>query len=139
MAAVTEVIPNFFDCFLGNSGKRLESAMLKCVEIKNAEGIVQELSDERMGEIPVRLFDEKEIVIFDSFSEKDYVIGCPPISFNFGRNGIQIICLPDTVEPDIGKSDIFLEQRRMAAPFGETMSENETVVGQANQVFGYVR
>jgi hypothetical protein len=44
------------------------------------------------------------------------------------------IRLTDEVERDVGQSDVFLEDRCVAAPLGEPMPENKAVVAVTLQV-----
>src|SRR5436190_1744796 len=43
----------------------------------------------------------------------------------------EVCTLPEQVEVDVGKAEVHLERRRMAAPFAEPLAENEGVVPEA--------
>src|SRR3982750_3143922 len=46
----------------------------------------------------------------------------------------QQTCLSDQVQGNIGKRQILFQHRSMPAPFGQTLSEDQRVVGDAQEI-----
>ena len=94
----------------------------------------QELPRDGLGEIAVRLLDQKAVAEIEHVAMKGERIGIAAFAFRLARNAEEMRRLPDEIEPDIGERQIDLQHRRMAAPFGQALAEDQRVVAQPERM-----
>ena len=97
-------------------------------------GSIQELSQDGHCEIAVRLLQQKQVLVvaFDP-AIGEIVLVMAAALYRAGI-GVERLRLADQVEPHIGQRHVLLHGRRMAAPFGQAMPQDQSVVGAAQRV-----
>jgi hypothetical protein len=100
----------------------------------NAERVEQKLSHDSDGKVSDRKLDDLKIPIVDRFTEISERVFVAPFAFRLSRKMQIEACLTDQIERDVGESNVFLENRRVPAPFRQAMSKNETIIAKPEEI-----
>ena len=95
--------------------------------------IKQKLTHQRLTEIAIGFLDHQHIAKVPSVAQHRQIIGCASFTLNLRRKAKPHLRLPNQVQRSVRKRDIFLDHRRMTAPFRDTMSKDQRVVAHAQQ------
>jgi hypothetical protein len=136
VAAVSGVVSRLLVRFRGDSGEISVLRRLQALEMQNLEDRDQELARHREREISARKLHDQCVPELDGFAEVGQRVGGPPLPFDLASQLQQKVRLADEVERDVGQRDVLLEDRPMAAPFRETMAEDEAIVAEAEEIVG---
>jgi hypothetical protein len=129
-----DVIPHFLVPLARNSGDLRVPALLKLLQLVNTERVEQKLSYDRYRKISNRQLDDLKIPIVDRFTEVSQRVFVAIFAFSFAGNMQIETCLTDQIERDVGESNVFLENRRVPAPFRQAMSKNETIIAKPEEI-----
>ena len=98
-------------------------------------GVEQELAHQRLAIGTVGLFDQQEIAEAAGIAQIGEIVGAVAPALDLAGKTEPELRLADQVERDIGNGDIFFQHRRMAAPFGNPVAEDEAIVAHAQREF----
>src|SRR4051794_35794016 len=128
------MIPELLHGFRGDAGELLIAAPLQGLGLEQREDAEEELPDDGDGEVALRQLDEQRVSELHGIAQIRECIGVAPLSLDLCRKPEQERRLADEVERDVRQRDVLLEDRRMAAPLGETMAEDEPIVAETKQI-----
>ena len=81
----------------------------------------------RDGEIAVRLLDQQHVAEVARVAQKGELVVVAALAFDLAGEVQPELRLADQVERDVGERDVFLQRRRMPAPFGQAMPEDQAL------------
>ena len=87
-----------------------------------------------LREIAVRLLDEQAIAEGKNIPMESQPVAIAALSLHLARQVEEQARLTDQVETDIGEAEVDLERRRMPAPFGETLTQDQAVIAKAQKI-----
>ena len=97
-------------------------------------GVEQELPHQRVAEVAVRPLDQQQVAEVPGVAQIGEVVGGAPLALDLGGEAQPHLRLADQVERDVGERDVLLQHRRVAAPFGDAVAEDQRGVADAQQV-----
>ena len=97
--------------------------------------VEQELAQDGLAEIAIGLLHQQHVAEVPDVAQHGKVIRAAALAFNLSRKAQPHLRLPDEVQRDIGQRDIFLQRRRVAAPFADPVAQHEGVVAHPAQKF----
>ena len=110
-------------------------ALVELLQHQHVPRVEEKLTNDGGSEITVRPLDELRVAELDGVTEIGERIFAPPFPFDLPRELEQGRRLANEVECDVRERDVFLENRRVPAPLGESMAEDEPVIRESKQVF----
>ena len=87
-----------------------------------------------MAEVAVRALDEQQVAEVPGVAQVGEVVGGAALALDLGGEAEPHLRLADQVERDVGERDVLLERRRVAAPLGDAVAEDQGRVADAEQV-----
>src|SRR5205085_10632726 len=87
------------------------------------------------GEIAVRLLDQPAIAESENVAAEGERVVVPPLPFRLAGEIEEMGRLADEVEGDVGEAEVDFHRRRVAAPLGEALAEDQGIVAQAEEIF----
>ncbi len=109
-----------------DSRKRLVQAELP--------GVEQELADDGVAEIAVRLLDERQVEVLRFLAQVCELVLAAAAALELPGMREQQPRLPEQVERHVGEPEVLLERRRVPDPFAEPLREHEVRVGEPQDV-----
>ena len=131
---MAHVIGHFLRRLGGNRGERGVLAVRERLEIRMREGREQQLPDHGDGEIAVRLLDQQHVAVVAGIAQIGERVLVAALALDLAGIGVERARLADQVERHIGERQVFLQHRRMPAPFRQAMAEDQRVVGEPQRV-----
>src|SRR2546423_14749854 len=138
IAAVANVIARLLEHLCRDASEILVGAPLQRLCLCHRVDAEQELPSDGEGEVAFGKLDEQRVSVVDAVTQKREGVG---VAIGvLGRRGVreQEIRLAYEIEGDVRERDVLLENRRMAAPFGQTMAEHQAIVAETHEVLDEV-
>jgi hypothetical protein len=93
------------------------------------EGSEIELAQHGVGEIAVVALDQQAVHVVALTAQEGEVVLAAALALEFSGISIERAGLAEQVETHIGKRQFLFEDRRMAAPFRQAVTEDQAVIG----------
>src|SRR6188768_244050 len=97
-------------------------------------GIEQELANDRVAEVAVRLLDQRQVEVLRLLAPIRERILAATLALELARVRQEEPSLAEEVERDVREPEILLERRRVPDPFAEPLREHQVRVGQPQDV-----
>ena len=130
----SKMILHLLECLLTDSANPLIARVQQLLEQQRVPEIKIELSSDRHREIAVCLFHQEQIPELVGITQKSELIFGASFAFDLGGIFKPELRLPVQIERDVGKCEILLQGRSAAAPFSETLAQDETAVSEAQEI-----
>ena len=101
-----------------------------------AEYVEEKLSHDGERVVPIGKFDQMSVAIVDRLTEIREIIFASSLSFDLTSELEKEGRLADQVESDVRERDVLFENRPVSAPLRQTMTKNETIVAESEEIFG---
>jgi hypothetical protein len=98
-----------------------------------AEGAVQELAHDGEPEIAGRQLQHLEIPELALIAPIRQIVFGTGLSFGFARQLEPECRLSQAVEGDVGKGDVFFQDRAVPTPLGEAMAQDQAIIALAEE------
>ncbi|NRQ27757.1 hypothetical protein XMG7_003240 [Aliiroseovarius sp. xm-g-7] len=97
------------------------------------EGVKEELAHQGLAEIAVGQLGQEHVAEIPCVAQEGEVVGGFAFALHFGGIAEPHLGLADEVKRGVGERDVLFENRRVAAPFGHAVAEDQGVVALTQQ------
>ena len=132
--AASQVVTGLFYGLGGNGGEGGIGRPGQFSEKPHVIDVDNQLSRHGLGKVTDGQFVDQEITVLPAISQVGYVIFAAAPAFQFTRIGIKHSCPANQVKRHIGQCQVFFQERGIAAPFGQSMTQRQGVITERNTV-----
>jgi hypothetical protein len=98
------------------------------------EVIEEKLPDNSGGKVAVRLLYQQRVTVLHGAAQVGQVVFGAALALQLGGVLVETAGFAQQVEPDVGHSQILLQNGAVPAPFREAMAQNQACIGQLEHV-----
>src|SRR5229473_1163595 len=117
LAGVANVIGELLRALGGDGCERCVLRARQRLEIRMRAGRIEQLAQDRNGEIAVGLLDQEDVAVFARIAPIGERVLVPPPGLQLTGIGVERSRLADQIERHIAERQILLEHGRVTAPF----------------------
>src|SRR4029079_8921704 len=127
LRAVADMVPRLLERLGRNPREIGVAALLQRIHLQQRVDAEQKLPDDGEAEITLGELQHQRVAKVDRVAEIGERVLVSSLPFHGRRELEEQARLADQVERDVGEGDVLLEDRSMAAPLGQPVSEHESV------------